>query len=74
MPAEEIASSRLLALGTMMLGLLLAWVVAWAVVALNRTAGGAEDGRADPEHLHGVALRGAWTAVTAGRGSGGVFP
>ncbi len=74
MPEEEIASSRLMALGTMMLGLLLAWVVAWAIVALNRTAGGAEDGRADPEHLHGVALRGAWTAITTGRSSGGVFP
>ena len=72
-PDEEVASSRLLALGTMMLGLLLAWIVAWAVVALNRTAGGAEDGRADPEHLHGVPLRGAWTAASeAGRGQ--VFP
>ena len=72
-PDEEVASSRLMALGTMMLGLLLAWVVAWAIVALNRSAGGEEDGRADPEHLHGVALRGAWTTAMPGRTSG-VFP
>jgi two-component system sensor histidine kinase UhpB len=73
-PAESeaaVSSSRLMVLGTMLVGILLAWVVGWGVVALNRSSGGPDD---DVESVraqsHSVALRGAWVAP----GEGALFP
>ncbi len=65
---EAISTSRLMALGTMLLGLLLAWVVGWAVVLLNQSTGRKEGDAQDTRAS--VVMRGAWAAP----GSGTRFP
>ena len=66
----EEAASRLVALGKMLLGLLLAWVVGWGVVSLNRSAGAISGGGMAGGEGSGVLLRGAWSHV----GDGSYFP
>ncbi len=61
---EAISTSRLLALGTMLLGLLLAWVVGWGVVILNQSTGQKEGDAQDTRAS--VVMRGAWAALGAG--------
>jgi two-component system sensor histidine kinase UhpB len=69
----ELFNARLMALGTMLLGLLLAWLLGWGVVALNRSAAGVDGGlaghRADASAAS-IALREAWVTT----GSGKLFP
>ncbi len=70
---SELFNARLMALGTMLLGLLLAWLLGWAVVTLNRSAAGVDGGlvdhRADTSGTSAV-LHEAWATP----GQGNVFP
>ena len=70
---SELFNARLLGLGTMLLGLLLAWLLGWGVVTLNRSAAGVDGGlvghRADARGASSI-LREAWATP----GQGNVFP
>jgi two-component system, NarL family, sensor histidine kinase UhpB len=72
-PALSALDPRVASLGTMLLGMLVAWLLGWAVVALNREAAGVDGGlgaRQADANAASIVLREAWSAHATGH----VFP